>query len=193
MALMSSNNCSLPQNQQKILLDVAKASIQAGLGRSAPPNIDLQPFPEELKALRASFVTLELDGRLRGCIGSLNAARPLAEDVLHNAYAAAFRDPRFPPVTAEELARLDIHISLLTPAEPMQFASEEDLLRQIQPGVDGLILEDHGRRGTFLPSVWESLPEARQFLAHLKRKAGLPEDHWSETVRVWRYRTEVVG
>lgn len=190
---MSSSNCSLALNQQKILLDVAKASIQAGLGRPAPPNIDLQPFPEELKALRASFVTLELDGRLRGCIGSLNAVRPLAEDVLNNAYAAAFRDPRFPPVTAEELARLDIHISLLTPAEPMQFASEEDLLGQIQPGVDGLILEDQGRRGTFLPSVWESLPEVRSFLAHLKRKAGLPEDHWSDTVRVWRYRTEVVG
>ena len=190
---MSSNNCSLPLNQQKILLDIAKASIQAGMGRSGPPGIDLQPFPEALKALRASFVTLELDGRLRGCIGSLNAARPLVEDVLHNAYAAAFRDPRFPPVTAEELTRLDIHISLLTPAEPMQFASEEDLLGQIQPGVDGLILEDQGRRGTFLPSVWESLPEARQFLAHLKRKAGLPEDYWSGTVRVWRYRTEVVG
>jgi AmmeMemoRadiSam system protein A len=191
---MSSINieCSLDPKHQRILLDVAKASIQAGLTRKAPPGIDLNPFPAEFKAPRASFVTLELDSRLRGCIGSLSATRPLAEDVVQNAFAAAFRDPRFPPLTAEEFPRLDIHIALLTPAEPMSFVSEADLLKQVVPGVDGLILEDQGRRGTFLPSVWESLPEPKEFLAHLKRKAGLPEGHWSGTVKVWRYRTEVI-
>ncbi len=190
---MSSNNCSLDPRQQRLLLEIAKASIRAGLADKAPPRIDLKPFPPEFSEPRATFVTLELDSRLRGCIGSLSAVRPLAEDIVQNAFAAAFRDQRFPPVTAEELERLDIHISLLTPSEPLAFTSEADLLRQIVPGVDGLVLEDRGQRGTFLPSVWESLPEPEQFLAHLKRKAGLPENHWSDTVKVWRYRTEVVG
>lgn len=190
---MSSNKCSLPENLQKVVLNLAQTSIKVGLANRAAPKVDVQAFPAELREPRATFVTLELDGHLRGCIGSLSAGRPLAEDVVENAFAAAFRDPRFPPVTEAERERLAIHVSLLTPAEPMNFGSEEDLLGQIVPGVDGLILEDAGRRGTFLPAVWESLPEPWQFLMHLKRKAGLSEHHWSDTVKVWRYRTEVVG
>ncbi len=130
---------------------------------------------------------------MRGCIGTLEAFRPLAEDIAHNAYAAAFQDPRFPPVDASEVDGLDIHLSLLTPAEPMSFQSEQDLLVQLRPGVDGLILAEGGRRGTFLPSVWEQLPEPAQFLEHLKLKAGLPKTYWSDSIRVFRYETEGVG
>lgn len=183
---------ALAPEQRRLLLDIAKASIQYGLTHPAPPGMDLAAFPPAFAATRASFVTLNLDGRLRGCIGSLEAHRPLALDVAHNAYAAAFQDPRFSRVTDEEFPRLDLHISLLTPAEPLAFASEADLLRQLVPFADGLILQEGGRRGTFLPSVWASLPEPAQFLAQLKQKAGLPADYWSESVRAWRYRTEVI-
>lgn len=143
--------------------------------------------------MRATFVTLEIGGALRGCIGVLEAIRPLVVDVARNAFAAAFEDPRFPRLTRAELPRLDIHISVLTPPEPMHFDSEADLLRQIRPGIDGLILEDRGRRGTFLPSVWEQLPKPDEFFEHLRHKAGLPGGYWSETLIVSRYTTESFG
>jgi len=114
----------------------------------------------------------------------------LVEDVAENAWSAAFRDPRFPPLTAAELPGLGIHISVLTPPQPMHFTSEADLLRQIRPGVDGLILQDGWARGTFLPSVWESLPRVADFWTQLKHKAGLPAHHWSADLRVFRYETE---
>jgi len=105
---------------------------------------------------------------------------------------AAFRDPRFPPLAADEFDELDIHLSILTPAEPVSFTSEQELITQLQPGIDGLILEEGHRRGTFLPSVWEQLPEPQQFLRHLKQKAGLSPDYWSENIRISRYRTEMI-
>jgi AmmeMemoRadiSam system protein A len=138
---------------------------------------------------RASFVTLNQSGNLRGCIGTLEAHQPLILDVSYNAYSAAFRDPRFPRITSSELPQLAIHISVLTPAIPMTFKSEADLIEQLQPGVDGLILTRGFQRGTFLPSVWESLPDARQFLQQLKRKAGLPVDFWSDDIQIERYST----
>jgi AmmeMemoRadiSam system protein A len=131
-----------------------------------------------------------MHGELRGCIGSLEAYRPLVEDVAHNAYAAAFSDPRFTPLSETELIDVEFHISVLTPAAPMHFESEADLLSQLRPGIDGLVLEDAGHRGTFLPSVWESLPDAAQFLQHLKMKAGLPADYWSDNLKVSRYTSE---
>jgi AmmeMemoRadiSam system protein A len=146
----------------------------------------------ELVVKRASFVTLTKGGRLRGCVGSLEAWRPLAVDVAENAFAAAFRDLRFPPVRVDEAAALEIHLSLLTSPIAMIFGSEADLLAQMQPGVDGLILQEGSRRGTFLPSVWAELPTSQLFLTQLKRKAGLPADYWSQHMRVWRYTTEVV-
>ena len=139
---------------------------------------------------RATFVTLNKFGELRGCIGHLEAIQPLIADVAENAFNAAFRDPRFQPVTASEFGDLEVHISVLSPPEPMVFTSEADLLRQIRPGIDGLILEDGAYRGTFLPSVWEQLPDPAQFLAHLKMKAGLPPNYWSDTLKVSRYTTE---
>jgi AmmeMemoRadiSam system protein A len=183
----------LSDGQRGQLLDIAWGSIRHGLAHDSPSRPELSGLPGVLVRPAATFVTLHVGGDLRGCIGRLEAFRPLAEDVAENAYAAAFRDPRFPPVREWELVRLSLEISLLTPPEPMVFAGEEDLLAQIRPGIDGLILEDQGHRGTFLPTVWESLPEPDAFLAALRRKAGLPADHWSDSLRVCRYRTLCFG
>lgn len=150
-------------------------------------------YPAALQAERASFVTLTIDHQLRGCIGVLEAIRSLVVDVAANAFAAAFEDRRFAPLAAGEYPRLTIHISVLSPPAAMSFVSEADLLRQLRPMADGLVLEEQGYRGTFLPSVWETLPEPREFLRHLKRKAGLPEDYWTASLRVSRYTTESFG
>jgi AmmeMemoRadiSam system protein A len=184
---------SLTKENRQRLLELAKSSIQHGLQTGRPLKIDLADYPAELTGPRATFVTLQINHQLRGCIGMLEAVRPLAEDIAENAYSAAFKDPRFSPLDTHELDKLDIHLSILTPAEPVSFSSEQDLISRLQPGIDGLILQEGHRRGTFLPSVWESLPEPLQFLRHLKQKAGLPPDYWSETIRIYRYRTEMVA
>ncbi len=184
---------ALSGEDRRRLLEIAWDSIRSGLADRTPGRPDLAALPEPLARPAATFVTLHTRDDLRGCIGRLEASRPLAEDVAENAFAAAFQDPRFPPLQPSELEDLSLEISLLTPPDPMVFADEEDLLGQLRPGIDGLILEDRGRRGTFLPNVWESLPEPRPFLAALKGKAGLPPDHWSATLRVSRYRTLCFG
>ena len=130
----------------------------------------------ELAEKRATFVTLHKHGRLRGCIGSILPVRPLIEDVIHNARAAAFEDSRFPPLQPEELDEIDIEISLLTVPQPLSYEDEADLRRKIRPGVDGVIIRLDGRQATFLPSVWEQLPDFDRFFAHLCLKAGLPAD-----------------
>jgi AmmeMemoRadiSam system protein B/AmmeMemoRadiSam system protein A len=143
-----------------------------------------------LRQCGATFDTLTRDGQLRGCIGSLEAARPLAMDVADNALGAAFRDPRFPPLAAGEWSRCRVEVSLLSAPKRVEFADEADLLAQLEPGVDGLILECDGRRATFLPQVWEGLPDKRAFLAELVKKAGLPADTRLARCRVSRYRVE---
>jgi AmmeMemoRadiSam system protein A len=155
--------------------------------------MDADRFQAPLNEPGASFVTLHSGAALRGCIGSLEAKRPLICDVAENAFSAAFRDPRFAPVKESELEDIHLDISVLSEAQPLVFESERDLLQKIQPMVDGLILKDGDFRGTFLPSVWESLPDASNFLQHLKLKAGLPADHWSDSLEVWRYTTESFG
>lgn len=170
------------------LLGLARRAIEAGLG-GGRLDVPLAEFPEPLRAVRATFVTLEIGARLRGCIGTLEAQRALVEDVAWNAYAAAFEDPRFPPLTHAELARVDVHVSVLSLPEPMHFHSEQDLIAQLRPNIDGLVLQEGSMRGTFLPSVWEQVPDAVEFLRLLKRKAGLPVDYWSATLRVSRYTT----
>lgn len=177
--------------ERTALREIALASIRNGLTHGRPLALDAKSLPPSLAEPGASFVTLEIRGRLRGCIGSLQAHRALAVDVADNAFAAAFRDSRFPPLDAGELPSLDLHVSVLTKPVPMSFRDEADLLAQLRPGIDGLILSDGPYRGTFLPSVWEQLPDRRDFLAHLKRKAGLPTDHWSPSVQVLRYETEI--
>lgn len=175
---------------QQLLLGIARNAISRRLGISDKKNSDSETLPGELMKKRATFVTLTIGGRLRGCIGMLEACRPLAKDVAENAIAAAFEDPRFPPLTKKEFEKLEIHISILSPSEEIKFYSEADLLRQIRPGVDGLILQEGFRRGTFLPSVWEELPKKELFWAHLKLKAGLPANYWSDTLRIFRYTAE---
>lgn len=179
----------LTRDENTTLLNIARESIAYGLEHNKPLPVNVYNFTNSLQQHRATFVTLHLHHQLRGCIGTLEAHQPLIKDVADHAYAAAFEDPRFPAVTNRELSLLDIHISILTPPIPMTFTSEEDLLRQIQPGVDGLILQSGVHRGTFLPSVWEQLPEPEQFLKHLKMKAGLAGNYWSHDVKVSRYTT----
>lgn len=188
--MSSADSDLLAPAQRRTLLTLARQSIAHGLDRGCPLPVVPSDYPADLTAQRAAFVTLEMRGGLRGCIGHLEAIQPLVLDVAENAFAAAFHDPRFGPLTRPELDRLAIEISVLTPAQPLAFASEEELLGMIEPGRDGLILEDGAARGTFLPTVWESLPEPRDFLRHLKQKTGLPPDHWSDRVRIRRYRTE---
>ncbi len=135
----------------------------------------------------ATFVTLTKNEALRGCIGSLQAHRPLDQDVRANAASAAFRDPRFRPLTEQELPQVRVEVSLLTAPVPMSFTDEADALRQLRPHIDGVIFAAAGRRSTFLPQVWEQLPDPHQFMAHLKQKAGLPADYWSPEVELQRY------
>lgn len=175
---------------RQFLLQIARSAISRGFAARRTYSFNAEALPDELKEKRATFVTLTIDGHLRGCIGMLEACRPLAEDVAENARAAAFDDPRFPPLTRKEFEKLEIHISVLSPPEELKFSSEKDVLNQIRSGIDGLILQDGFRRGTFLPSVWRELPEKELFWGHLKIKAGLPADYWSDTVRVFRYTTE---
>ncbi|MCX7141031.1 MAG: AmmeMemoRadiSam system protein B [Proteobacteria bacterium] len=168
----------------RTLLAIARNSIESALGVAAQ-----QPLPEVswLKPSRASFVTLTQGGGLRGCIGSLEAHRPLGEDVSHNARAAAFSDPRFARLAREELPATRIEVSLLSTPKLLAFADHADLIAQLRPGEDGLILECGGARGTFLPQVWESLPDPEQFVAELKRKAGLPPGTSTAKCRIQRY------
>lgn len=189
MGKTAKRESDMKAENQQILLKIARDAIFQGL-ESANSRPSTGTVPDELMEKRATFVTLTIGGHLRGCIGMLEARRPLAEDVAENARAAAFEDPRFPPLTESEFKKLEIHISVLSPPEELVFSSEEDVLRQIRPGIDGLILQDRFRRGTFLPSVWQELPEKKLFWAHLKQKAGLPPNYWSDTLRVFRYTTD---
>jgi AmmeMemoRadiSam system protein A len=165
------------------LLSRARNAIAAEF--DIPPQVE--PDHSALHEPGATFVTLTQQGQLRGCIGSLEARRTLAEDVKANARHAAFHDPRFAPISEEEFHRTRIEVSLLAPAEPLLFRDEADAIHQLRPGVDGMIFECRGRRGTFLPQVWESLPERREFFTHLKQKAGFAPDFWSPEVKLYRY------
>ena len=173
-----------PADGGAALTGLARAAIERVLG--LPPSFALAaPW---LAHAAAVFVTLTRDGALRGCIGSLAAHRAVGLDVTENAVAAALRDPRFAPVTAQELPALKVEVSLLTAPQPMEFVSEADALAQLRPPFDGVIFEASGRRSTFLPQVWEQMPAPHAFLAALKEKAGLPAGYWGADVRLSRYR-----
>jgi AmmeMemoRadiSam system protein B/AmmeMemoRadiSam system protein A len=185
----------LPDNVRTALLDLAADALrfaEAHAGATPPVHAN-GPLPAALTAERATFVTLMQSGRLRGCIGSLGPHRPLVADVVVNAVKAGFADPRFPRLTRQEIGDLSLSISILSHPRPMRFVNEADLLAQIRPDIDGLILTDQGRSGLFLPSVWEGIPDVRTFWQALKRKAGLPPDHWSGTLTVRRFTTESFG
>lgn len=179
------------RDQGGLLLAIARGAIAERLGLEISPHAPTEvPSPAWLREPGAVFVTLTRHGALRGCIGSLEAHRPLIDDVRANARAAAFGDPRFPALGADELDTTRVEVSILTRPEPMHFSNEADFLAQLRPGIDGVILE-HGRhRATFLPQVWEQLPEPRQFMAQLRRKAGLAPDFWADDIRISRYSVE---
>lgn len=181
------------QVARKVLLKMAKDSIAYGLAQQQPMSIQLDNFSAQLQQPRACFVTLHINGMLRGCIGSLVAIQPLIADVAANAYKAAFQDPRFPPLTAAELDKISLDISILSPPSKLQVTSEADLLQKLRPGIDGLILSDRGHRATFLPSVWEQLPNPTDFVIHLKNKAGLTNDYWSDTMQFETYTAELIA
>ena len=167
----------------QVLLSIARESLLTAFGRALGA-----PHPEPwLDEPGATFVTLRLSGELRGCVGSIRAYRPLRDDVHSNARAAAFSDTRFPPLARSELDAVSLEVSLLSEPDPLPVRDEEELCRVLRPGVDGVILECHDCRGTFLPQVWEQLPDPREFLAHLRHKAGLPPGFWHNDLRVWRY------
>lgn len=170
----------------RLLTGLARAAIAREFGIQGPRF----PHPPWLEEPAATFVTLTRNGQLRGCMGSLEAHQSLAKDLEHNARAAAFGDPRFPPLSEEELNRTRVEVSILSRPQPMVFADEADALAQLRPGVDGLILEAGWHRATFLPQVWDQLPNPQEFLAHLKRKAGLAPDYWSGDIRLSRYTVE---
>lgn len=180
------------ENTDRIrLLDIARRSVVEGLGRHLPDSPpEHAAAPGSLLEPRATFATLELDGQLRGCCGTIEPRRPLLHDVWYNAWTSAYADPRFPPVSADELAALAFTISVLTPLEPLAASSEAELIAQLEPGVDGIVLAWGSARATFLPAVWHALPEPREFLAHLRRKAGFPGSLSWSAITTLRYRTE---
>ncbi len=175
------------------LLHVAAASIEHGLNSGQALAVNPADHADDLGEDGACFVTLKRKGQLRGCIGSAQAHRPLVVDVAGNGFAAAFNDTRFAKLTAGETEGLRLSISVLSAAAEISFRDEADLLDQLRPGADGLIIEDRQCRSLFLPAVWDSLPDARQFLGHLKAKAGLAADHWSTGFRAWRFIAEEIS
>jgi len=173
----------MPGERGKILLPIARAAISCALNVPAKAD-ESAPW---LAERGACFVTLTQHGDLRGCIGTLQAHRSLLDDVKNNAVSAALRDPRFTPLSAQELGITVIEISLLSPTQAIEFNNEADALAQLRPGVDGVVFEFGYHRSTFLPQVWEQLPLPKLFMAHLIRKSGLPDNFWSEGIKLSRY------
>lgn len=178
---------SVNRNEQgELLLRIARQAISRALRVWHEP-LKLDGNTDWLYQPGATFVTLMQYGKLRGCVGSLQACNPLIDDVSNNAVSAALRDSRFSPLTADELDTVNVEVSLLSRLEPLKFISEENALTQLRPNVDGVVFEYGAYRSTFLPQVWEILPEPALFLAKLKSKAGLPEDFRAEGIKLSRY------
>ncbi|MDX8403534.1 MAG: AmmeMemoRadiSam system protein A [Mariprofundaceae bacterium] len=178
----------LTPEQGTYLLSIVRAMISQQLGVAANiPDTTERPW---LNDAAATFVTLKTNGELRGCIGSLKARHSLIDDLQNNAIRAAFHDPRFPPLSIDELEEIQIEVSILTEPEPIMFSNAGDALSQLNPGVDGIIFEYGNHQSTFLPQVWEQLLTPELFMAHLKQKAGLTPSFWSDEVLLYRYRVE---
>ena len=179
----------LEADQRNRLLEIARRSIAHGLETGRALGLDAGEFEGVLATEAAVFITLNKHGALRGCIGSLQASEPLVRAVASSAYNAAFRDRRFPALAADELDAIRIEISVLSEMEPIEADTRQQLLETLQPGIDGLLLEDRGYRSTFLPKVWEKITSPTEFLEQLCLKAGLGARYWSDSIRFHRYRT----
>jgi len=187
---MAPSSCiELAREEKERLLGIARSSIAHGLEHRKPGEPDPAAIAGALAERLGNFVTLLRDEALRGCVGSIEPDHPLANGVAIAAFNAAFRDHRFAPLAADELDFVSIEISVLTQPEPIDVSSNDELLATLQPGKDGLLLEDVGYRSTFLPKVWEKIPDPAEFVRQLKLKAGLPRNYWSGSLRASRYRT----
>ena len=184
-------NANLTREEERTLLQLARQALEAGVKRKALPPIDPAVLTPTLQAEGASFVTLTVDGDLRGCIGALQPYQSLAEDVREHAVAAALEDYRFPQVQEDELEKIQIEVSRLTTPAPLDYSDADDLLGRLRPGVDGVVLRDGMRRATFLPQVWEKIPEAADFLDNLCYKMGAAPDTWKRKhLEVMVYQVE---
>jgi len=182
---------TLTTEEQKILLRLAREAMERGVKGEEISVLDLSSLPLRLREEGSSFVTLTMGGQLRGCIGSLNPYQPLAEDVREHAVAAALNDPRFPPVKESELNGIQVEVSRLTRPLPLEYKDADDLLSQLHPHVDGVILQDAFHRATFLPQVWEKIPDPADFLDNLCYKMGIKPDVWrSKHLDVLTYQVE---
>jgi AmmeMemoRadiSam system protein A len=181
-------------DEQAQLLHIARHTLETVTAGGMRPLVDLQALPPRLREERACFVTLTIGGELRGCTGTLVARRPLAEEVSVTTVQTAFSDPRFPPVTAAETPRIEIEISILTPSVPLHFDTPEDLPRLLRPRIDGVTLHLGPYRSTFLPQVWERVPDPIEFLTLLSRKMGLHGDAWRDPrIEVETYQSVVMA
>lgn len=181
----------LTQKEKATLLKAARQSLEAAVKTCPPASMDQSNLTPALQEMGASFVTLTKAGQLRGCIGALEAYQPLLQDVCEHAVAAALQDTRFPPVQADELAQIHIEISHLSKPEPLEYSTPQDLLEKLRPGVDGVILQDGWRRATFLPQVWQNVPDPEEFLDHLCYKMGAGPDLWRHKhLEVFTYQVD---
>jgi len=179
--------------EDRILLEIVRKSIQEEFYKQTliDRNSLIEKYPE-FKNLGATFVTLNLDGKLRGCIGSLVAHRALLEDIIHNAKAAAFGDPRFPKLTLEEFEKVQVELSILTTPKALEYIDFEDLKQKLVPNKHGVILELDGKRATFLPQVWEQLTDFNTFMVHLVQKAGLNPSKLSTYPKIQTYEVQKI-
>ena len=181
---------SFDESQRRELMETACWSLTHGIEHGSAPELGFSNRTGKFGQKRAAFVTLRIGEELRGCMGSVMPVRALGDDVVQNGYAAGFLDPRFGPVSANELKRIQINISVLSPLQELIFASEFDLVSLLRPHIDGMVIEEGHRRGILLPSVWEMIADPQRFFRELKQKAGLSPDYWSSSLRVFRYTAE---
>lgn len=185
------NNPSLSVAERTALLQVARETLTHAVKGEQLPPLDLAAYPPRLREPRATFVTLTLDDQLRGCVGAIEPRRPLVEDVRENTIAAAFYDPRFPPVSVDELEGIAIELSILSPLKPLAYEKPHDLLETLRPNIDGVLIRYGDLRATFLPKVWEKIPDPVTFLDHLCFKMGVSPDFWrTNHLEVFTYQTE---
>jgi len=181
----------LNEQEKAILLSLARRSIELAVNQRALPHLKLEDYPPPLREIGASFVTLMIQGELRGCIGALEPYQPLVQDVCEHAAAAALEDYRFSPLAPAEVPLIEIEISRLTPPQPLEYNQPQDLIRCLRPNIDGVVLRDGFRRSTFLPQVWEKLPDPEAFLSQLCQKMGAPANLWRrKPLEVFTYQVE---
>ena len=181
----------LNEQEKAILLSLARRSIELAVNQRALPHLKLEDYPPPLREIGASFVTLMIQGELRGCIGALEPYQPLVQDVCEHASAAALEDYRFSPLAPAEVPLIEIEISRLTPPQPLEYNQPQDLIRCLRPNIDGVVLRDGFRRSTFLPQVWEKLPDPEAFLSQLCQKMGAPANLWRrKPLEVFTYQVE---